>query len=190
MTMLPHAANWYILLQFPLAYVKNPKTSMPPKYITWLSVATPLWTEQQDWNVTHGNALEGKRYNSRGRCERSRSRDYGLRSSSVELTVSHCIYTATICQRFILTLFSYFYVHITYKITANEIFQTKFCKNCFFYFRTYFTDWKVMSGKRCQLYRGERSELNGVQYTLGRDYGSITSQYTLGRDYGMSQVWW
>ena len=45
-----------------------------------------------------------------------------------------------------------------------------------------------MSGKRCQLYRGERSELNGAQYTLGRDYGSITSQSSLGADYGMPQV--
>ena len=80
------------------------------------------------------------------------------------------------------------YVHITHKIAANKIFQQKCCKNCFFHFRTSFTGWKVMSGKRCQLYRGERSELNGAQYTLGRDYGSITSQYTLGPDYGMSQV--
>jgi hypothetical protein len=47
-----------------------------------------------------------------------------------------------------------------------------------------------MSGKRCQLYRGERSELNGAKYTLGRDYGSIVSQYTLGPDCGMSQVRW
>jgi hypothetical protein len=33
-----------------------------------------------------------------------------------------------------------------------------------------------MPGKRCQLYRGERCELNGAQYTLGRDYGSIIPQ--------------
>jgi hypothetical protein len=82
------------------------------------------------------------------------------------------------------------YVQITHKIAANEIFQQKFCKNCFFHFLTSFTGWKVMSGKRCHLYRGERSELNGAQYTVGRDYGSITSQYTLGPDYGISQVRW
>ena len=124
---------------------------------------------------------------TRGRCEGSRSRDYGLRSSSVELTVSHCTHSNDLSAIYfnIILLFMFISPH---KITANEISQTRFCKNFFFHFRTSFTGWKVMSGKRCQLYRGERSELNGAQYTLGRDYGSITSQYTLGPDYGMSQV--
>lgn len=124
---------------------------------------------------------------TRGRCEGRRSRDYGLRSSSVELTVSHCTHSNDLSAIYFNIILLVMFISHT-RSRSTKCSNRFFFLNCFFHFRTSFTGWKVMSGKSCKLYRGERSEFNGAQYTLGRDYGSITSQYTLGPDYGLSQV--
>jgi len=74
---------------------------------------------------------------TRGRCEGSRSRDYGLRSSSVELAVSHCTHSNDLSATDVNIILLFMFIS-PYKITANEIFQPKFCKKCLLSFPNFF----------------------------------------------------
>ena len=81
--MFPHAANCRFLLHSPLAYVKNPKAHYATN-VYHMAIST-------NSSVNRTARLQCNiRKCARGKCEGSRSRDCGLRSSSVALAVIHC----------------------------------------------------------------------------------------------------